>query len=395
MVMTVTFVLTILSLLAWVVLVLFRGGFWRADKRLEDEGHVEPAGKTHWPPAVAVVPARNEASSVGQTVAALLGQDYPGGFAVVLVDDGSDDGTAQAARRSGPGSERLTVVTGTPLEPGWTGKLWALSQGLKRVEEKFPEAAYILFCDADIECAPHTLRRLVAKAEASGLDLVSVMARLHCESAWERLLIPAFIFFFQKLYPFAWVNDRRRPQAAAAGGCMLARRTGLAAAGGVEAIRGRIIDDCALATNMKRGGGIWIGFSGGVRGIRPYGRMEEIWTMVARTAFTQLRYSAWRLAGTVVGMTVIYLAPPFAVAAGIAAGQTWPLLVGLAAWLAMTFAYWPTLRLYGQPAVMALLLPLAALLFTLMTLDSACSHWRGRGGAWKGRTYGADAVADG
>ena len=392
--MTVIFVLATLSLLVWMVLVLFRGDFWRADQRLVEEDRVEPTAETRWPSAVAVVPARNEAPSVGRTVAALLGQDYPGGFAVVVVDDGSDDGTAEEARRAGSGSDRLAVVTGTPLEPGWTGKLWALSQGLKRAGEQYPEAAYVLFCDADIECAPHTLRRLVAKAETSGLDLVSVMARLNCESVWERLLIPAFVFFFQKLYPFQWVNDRRRPEAAAAGGCMLARRSGLAAAGGVEAIRGRIIDDCALAANMKRGGGIWLGFADGVRSIRPYGRLEEIWGMVARTAFTQLRHSAWRLAATVAGMTVIYLAPPLAVVAGLGAGQTWPMLAGLAAWLAMAFAYRPTLRLYGQPAAMAPVLPLAALLFTLMTADSARRHWRGRGGAWKGRTYGG-AAADG
>lgn len=392
MVMTVTFALATLSLLTWMVLVLFRGGFWRADQRLEDEEHGEPAAKTRWPSTVAVVPARNEAPSVGRTVAALLAQNYPGGFAVVVVDDGSDDGTAEAASRSGQGSDRLTVVTGTPLEPGWTGKLWALSQGLKRAEEQYPAAAYVLFCDADIECAPHTLRRLVAKAETSGLDLVSVMARLNCESVWERLLIPAFVFFFQKLYPFQWVNDRRRPEAAAAGGCMLARRSGLAAAGGVEAIRGRIIDDCALAANMKRGGAIWLGFSGGVRSIRSYDRLAEIWGMVARTAFTQLRHSAWRLAATVAGMTVLYLAPPVTVVVGFGAGQTWPVLVGLVAWLVMTFSYWPTLRLYEQPAAMAPLLPLAALLFTLMTADSARRHWRGRGGAWKGRIYGGAAT---
>ena len=394
--MTVVFVFATLSLLVWMVLVLFRGGFWRADQWLEHEDHGEITAKTPWPPAVAIVPARNEAPSVGRTVAALLEQDYPGSFAVVVVDDGSDDGTAEEARRAGADSERLTVVAGTPLEPGWTGKLWALAQGLKRARERYPEAAYILFCDADIVCAPHTLRRLVAKAEASGLDLVSVMARLHCESVWERLLIPAFIFFFQKLYPFSWVNDRRRPQAAAAaGGCMLVRRTGLAAAGGIEAIRDRIIDDCALAANMKRGGGIWLGFSGGVRSLRSYRRLEEIWGMVARTAFIQLDHSAWRLAVTIVGMTAIYLAPPFAVVAGIGAGQAGPALVGLAAWLTMAFAYRPTLRHYGQPAAMALLLPLAALLFTLMTADSARRHWRGRGNAWKGRTYGTDAASDG
>ena len=363
---SISLVLAALSLPVWTVLALFRGGFWRADQRLEDEEHCEPDTKTRWPSVVAVVPARNEAPSVGRTVAALLAQNYPGGFAVVVVDDGSDDGTADGtadeARRAGPGSDRLTVVTGTPLEPGWTGKLWALSQGLKMAEAQYPEAAYVLFCDADIECAPQTLRRLVTKAKSSGLGLVSVMARLNCESVWERILIPAFVFFFQKLYPVAWVNNRRRPEAAAAGGCMLARRSGLAAAGGVEAIRGRIIDDCALAANMKRHGAIWLGFSGGVRSIRPYARLEEIWGMVARTTFTQLRYSTWRLAGTVAGMIVIYLAPPFAVVTGIGSGKIWPALVGLVAWLVMATVYRPTLRLYGQPAAMAPLLPVAALL---------------------------------
>jgi len=390
--MTVVFVLATLSLLVWSVLVLFRGGFWRADQRLEDDDHGDCAAEVRWPSAVAVVPARNEAPSVGRVVSALLGQDYPGVFAVVVVDDDSGDETAEEARRAGFGSDRLTVVTGSPLEPGWTGKLWALSQGLKRVGEQYPETDYVLFCDADIEIAPHTLRRLVAKASPAGLDLISVMARLNCESIWERLLIPAFVFFFQKLYPFGWVNDRRRPEAAAAGGCMLVRLSALAAADGVEAIRGHIIDDCALAANIKLGGGIWLGFAEGVRSVRPYGRLEEIWGMVARTAFIQLRHSAWRLAGTVGAMTLIYLAPPLAAVVGMVAGKTWMMLLGLASWLTMAFAYRPTLRLYGQPAAMALFLPLAALLFILMSSDSARRHWRGQGGAWKGRTYGAAAA---
>ncbi len=376
--------MALVSIAAWVALMGFRGRFWKADQRMDGEcPELE-----RWPEVVAVIPARNEAETVGPAVSSLLGQNYPGAFSLVLVDDGSDDGTAEEARRAAADCSRLTVVAGKPLEEGWTGKLWAMSQGLRRVEESALESEFVLFTDADIAHHPLTLRWLVGKAESERLDLVSVMARLRCRSPWERLLIPSFVFFFQKLYPFSLVNDTRSPKAAAAGGCMLVRRTALARSGGLEAIRGRLIDDCALARRIKRGGAVWLGLSDRVLSLRAYERLGEIWEMVRRTAFTQLGHSGLALAGSVLGMTGLYLVPPAAVLAGAATGEMAEVLTGLSAWLLMCIAYRPTLAFYGLSAWRAPLLPAAALFFTLMTVDSACRHWAGRGGAWKGRTYG-------
>ncbi len=382
-----TAIAAVIALGAWVVLVRFRGAFWRADQRLD--GPVP--GRDAWPGVVVIVPARNEAATIGRCVVALLAQDYPGPLSIVVVDDGSDDGTAEAVRRAAAGSERLSIVAGTPPEPGWSGKMWAVAQGLAEAEKVAPEAPFALFTDADIEHGPENLRRLVAKAEAGGLDLVSLMALLHCRSAWERLLIPAFVFFFQKVYPFPRVNDPERPEAAAAGGCMLVRRAALRRAGGVEAIRDRLIDDSAHGARIKRKGPIWLGLTASVRSLRPHPRLADIWNMVARTAFEQLGHSAAALGGTVFGMAVLYLVPPAAALAGVAAGDAVAGMAGLAAWSLMAVAYRPTLRLYGQPAWWVLLLPLAAVLFTLMTADSARRHWKGHGGAWKGRRYGGFA----
>lgn len=364
--------LALLSLLAWGGLLLFRGGFWRADQRLNGAS----PDREHWPGVVAVIPARDEAPTIGLTVASLLGQDYPGEVRVVVVDDNSTDGTARAAGAS----DRLTVISGRPLEAGWTGKLWAQNQGLAEAARIMPEARYVLLTDADIEHDPANLRRLVDKAEWESLDLVSLMVRLRCESLWERLLIPAFVFFFQKLYPFRWVNDPEAGTAGAAGGCMLVRRTALERIGGLESIKGRLIDDCSLAARVKEGGAIWLGLAERTRSLRTYESLGKIWRMVARTAFIQLDHSVLALIGTVLAMAVIYLAPPVALFGGHPAG--------VAPWLLMALAYRPTLALYGRPAWEGLLLPLAALLYTLMTLDSARRHWMGKGGGWKGRTYG-------
>ncbi len=372
----------ILSLVVWLALLFLRGGFWRADQRLEAGEPQRPS----WPGVVAVIAARNEAATIGKAVASLLGQDYRGPFSVIVVDDNSTDGTAGAAR--GAGDDRLSVIAGAPLEPGWTGKLWAVHQGLAAADGDAPDAAYVLLTDADIAHDRGAVRRLVAKAEAENLDLVSLMVRLRCETAWERLLIPAFVFFFQKLYPFAWVNDARRRQAAAAGGCMLVRREALARAGGVRPIRDRIIDDCALAARIKQGGAIWLGLAERSRSLRAYGRLRDVWGMVARTAFTQLEYSIPALAGTVAGMVLIYLTPAVAALAGAMTGDQTEFYAGLAAWLLMGIAYEPTLRLYAQPPWLVLVLPLAALMFILMTIDSARRHWQGAGGVWKGRSYG-------
>ncbi|MBI2586315.1 MAG: glycosyltransferase [Rhodospirillales bacterium] len=380
-------ILALLAVAAWIGLLGFRGGFWRADQMLP----ATPPALAAWPKVVAVIPARNEAATIGVTVGSLLAGDYPGDFAVIVVDDISDDGTAEAAGRDA----RLTVIRSQPLQAGWTGKLWAMKQGLDAADAGHADATYVLFTDADIEHDAPSLRRLVGKAECDGLDLVSLMARLRCDGFWERLLIPAFVFFFQKLYPFPWVNDRARTTAAAAGGCMLVRRSALRAIGGVETIRDRLIDDCALAAHVKRQGAIWLGLAAGVKSLRRYDTLGDVWDMVARTAFEQLGNSSVALVGTVAALAVVYLAPPLA-AVGVLGGG-WPgVAAGLAVWWGMMpLAFAPTLRLYGLPAAWGLTLPLAALLYMLMAVSSAIRTWRGRGGAWKGRHYGTAPAADG
>ena len=380
-----------LSVAIWLYLIFFRGGFWRADQRLGETADPDGAGLDGNGPDVAViVPARDEAHVIGRTVSALLAQDYPGRYAVVLIDDDSSDGTATVAHAAAvtEGAEhRLTIARAAPPPDGWSGKLWALATGVERSAEILPGARYILFTDADIEHHPATLRQLVAKAEAESLDLVSLMALLACTTPWERLLVPAFVYFFQKLYPFAWVNDPDHHTAAAAGGCVLVRRHALAAAGGIAAISGALIDDCALARLIKRHGAIWLGLTATSRGIRPHGGLEDIWAMVARTAFFQLRHSAVLLAAAVAGMVVIYTAPPTALAGGLLIRDGSLAGLGLAGCLLMAGAYGPTLRLYRQPLWAAVFLPVAALLYVAMTIDSAVRHWRGHGGQWKGRIH--------
>lgn len=383
--------LSALSLAAWFYLLAFRGRFWRADQRLDRPDPAAADAGAGWPQVVAVVPARDEADVLDRSLRSLLEQDYPGPFSVILVDDHSRDGTAEAARRVAAAAglgDRLTVAAAPPLPRHWTGKLWAMDCGLRRAAEAMPDATYILFTDADIAHHPATLRALVGKAEAGRLDLVSLMALLHCRGAWERLLLPAFVLFFQKLFPFPRVNDPSSRVAAAAGGCMLVRRRALEAAGGVAAIHGQIIDDCALARAIKRHGPIWLGLTHAVRSVRPYGGLAGIWPMVARTAYAQLGYAPAPLTATVLGMLVLYLVPPLALLSYPLHGAGSAALCGLAAWLGMGLAYVPTLRLYGQPAAMGLTLPLAGLVYTAMTLDSARRQRRGEGGLWKGRTHG-------
>ena len=373
-----------LALAAWVWLLAARGGFWRADQRL-------PASTpelARWPEVVAVVPARNEAASVGASVASLLGQDYPGRFSVVLVDDGSDDGTAEIAKTAAAGAaSRLRVLQGEPLPAGWTGKLWAVHRGLAEAGKFAPDAAYVLLTDADIVHDPANLRRLVGKAEGERLGLVSLMVKLRCETGWEKILIPAFVFFFQKLYPFPWVNDAAKPTAAAAGGCMLVRKDTLAVAGGVERVRGRLIDDCALAREIKAKGPIWLGLAERTASLRPYARLDDVWRMVARSAFEQLNHSIPALIGTLAGIIVLYIVPPFAAGYGMAIGDAPLALTGAAGWGLMAAAYGPTVRLYGLAPAYALTLPLAGALYALMTADSARRHWAGAPAGWKGRSY--------
>ena len=369
-------VLAVLSLLVWIGLLVARGGFWRADQRLAGL----PPERDDWPGVVAVVPARDEAETIGQAAGSLAAQDYPGAFDIRVVDDGSSDGTAEAAGAV-PG---VHVVAGKVRPEGWMGKMWAVAQGIDAALAQRPDAAYVLLTDADIRHDPANLRRLVAKAEAGNLDLVSLMVRLNCTGFWERLMVPAFVFFFQKLFPFPWVNDPERPTAAAAGGCMLVRVSALRRIGGIAAIRGALIDDCALARAIKPGAAIWLGLTDTVVSLRPYRSLGNFWRMIVRSAFEQLDNSPPALFGTVFGMALIYGVPPVATLFGHGIGQ----LCGGAAWVLMAASYRPTGRLYGRPPWETLLLPGVALLYTLATLDSARRTWLGRRGEWKGRTYG-------
>ncbi|MEH2320961.1 glycosyltransferase [Nostoc sp.] len=404
----IVFGLMLLSLTIWLGLLCFWGQFWRTDQQLE----VTEIQLQSLPVVCAVVPARNEAQLLPTTLRSLLLQDYPGSFNVFLVDDRSTDRTANFAEGVAHAvgkPQQLHIISGVSLPPGWSGKLWAVEQGINSASLFAPD--YFLLTDADIEHDPGNLRRLVAKAVEENLDLVSVMVRLRCESFWEKLLIPAFVFFFQKLYPFRWVNNPNNPTAAAAGGSILIAREALERIGGIQVIRQALIDDCALAQAVKRSGGvgsgewgvgeqgrnnqypirsqgrIWLGLSTLTCSLRPYDSLATIWDMVARTAYTQLNYSPLLLLGTLVGMPLIYLAPPVCVILG-AVWSNWAIaFTGLLAWLLMSLAYYPTIRFYKCSPWLAFSLPAIAFLYTLMTLDSALRHWQGRGGAWKGRVY--------
>ena len=397
-----------LVLAAWVYLFLGRGFFWRTDQRLTVASGL--CGDSGGLPSVAVlVPARNEAESLPLTLPQLLLQDYRDRFHVWLVDDSSDDGTADAARRVAQKlgmQERLSMVTADPLTPGWTGKLWALNQGVQAASPTQPE--YLLFVDADIVLAPGVLRTMVEKAVDDDLHLVSVMALLKLLTSWERLLIPAFVYFFMLLYPFRWVNNPRSPVAAAAGGCLLVRRATLESAGGLRAIAGELIDDCSLAKLIKSrlgpsgkpdgratSGKIWLGLSREVVSVRPYGGLKGVWATVSRTAFTQLDHSPILLFATVLGMLLGFWSSLVGVICGLvllASGSDgvavlWLAASGFAGLVLMSVCYLPTLRWYRASPMLALLLPVIAGAYTLMTIDSAWRFWRGRGGGWKGRTY--------
>ncbi len=389
------------NLVAWIVLLSLRGGYWRVRPLLDSAPVVPGAQRAEWPSVAAVIPARNEAAVIGDVLPTVLVQDYPGPFHVTLVDDRSEDGTGDvalaAAARLGRG-ERLTVVRGEPLPTGWAGKVWAMSQGT--ATSAAARAAYVWFTDADIAHDPGILRALVEQAETDRLDLVSLMARLRVDSGWDRLLIPAFVYFFSKLYPFRFVSDPRRRTAGAAGGCMLVRRAALERAGGVEEIRGALIDDCALGRLIKRSGGrIWLGFTRSVSSVRVYGTLRSTWDMVARSAYTQLRYSPLLLFGTVLGMLFLYATGPAAALGGLIAaalgvpGSVTLSALGVAAWLLQSLSFLPILRLHGAGYRPAAFLPWAGVLYVAMTVDSAWRHATGRGGAWKGRVQGGTDTA--
>ncbi|HEV3333725.1 MAG TPA: glycosyltransferase [Bryobacteraceae bacterium] len=353
----------------WLYLILGRGGFWRI--------RVSPpsSAPATAPSVTAVIPARNEEAVVDAAVRSLAGQKYTGRFRIVLVDDDSSDHTAEAARRAAP-AELLSVVESEPLPPGWTGKLWAVSQGVRETDQN--PSDYLLLTDADIVHPKGGLGELVARAESDGYDLVSWMVTLRCESLAERALIPAFVFFFFLLYPPAWIRSPRYATAGAAGGCMLIRRKMLERIGGIARIRGELIDDCALAKAVKQEGGrVWLESSPEARSIREYKTFGEIERMISRTAFTQLRHSVWLLAGTVGGLVLAYLVPPVVACTGNG--------FGIAAWVFMCVAYVPALRFYQRSPLWAPLLPLVAAFYLVATVHSAIAYWRGAGGLWKGR----------
>jgi hopene-associated glycosyltransferase HpnB len=361
----------------WIYLLFFRGGFWWLPYR-----SAPIASNVGGRSVVAVIPAREEAAVVGHAVASLLVQDYAGRFHIVVVDDQSSDGTAEAARTAAVAAgapDRLTICRGKPVPPGWTGKLWAMSQGIEAA--RFLRPDYFLLTDADIVHDSGNLRALVSRCETGRYDLVSLMVRLHCRSIWERLLIPAFVFFFFKLYPPRWVADPARRTAGAAGGCMLIRATALERVGGIGSIRGEIIDDCALARRVKSVGKVWLGPARHTTSIREYKSWRPIWDMVVRSAFAQLDYSPLMLALTLLMLILTYLAPPLLVLSS----EPGAILFGGFAWLGMSIAFLPTLRAYDAPRSIAVLLPLVALFYVAATVASAVLFWRGRGGYWKGR----------
>jgi hopene-associated glycosyltransferase HpnB len=403
-----------IAAIAWAYLLAGHGGYWRTNQRLPPAS-ADPAA---WPSVTAVVPARNEAAVLPDTLPTLLGQEYPGDFTVVLVDDDSTDGTSEvalaigreAADRGGLGGssprgntvpERLRLVAGQPTPPGWAGKVWAMEQGLRAASD----AGYVLFTDADISYAPGTVAALVRAAEGDDRGIVSQMALLRAGAFWERLLVPAFVYFFAQLYPFRRVNRPGARTAAAAGGCMLVRRSVLAAAGGLERIRDARIDDVALGRLLKgppASARCWLGLTTSVISRRPYPRLSGLWDMIARSAYTQLRYSPVALAGTLAGLLWLYALPPAAALSGLAwlamkgAGEVgggataaWLAAAGLAGWAIMTASYVPTLRLYRLSPWRAPGLPLIAVMYAAMTADSARRYHLGRGGQWKGRTIPA------
>ena len=377
-------VVAIICALIWLYLIVGRGAFWLCGVRDTDRTGLDVP---QWPAVVAVVPARNEADHIAASICSLLRQEYLGSFRIILVDDDSSDGTALIATRAAAFAPNRLIVVGSESPPrGWTGKIWAVKQGIASAEELQPE--YLLLTDADIVHAPDTLAWLVKQARAGGFVLTSLMAKLRCESLAERTHVPAFIYFFQMLFPFSWVSKPHASTAAAAGGCMLVRADALENAGGITSIRNALIDDCSLAEKLKKVGPVWLGLTDRARSIRPYDTLADARRMIARSAYAQLRYSPLLLAATIVMMVLTFIAPPLL--AIFATGLT--RYLGIVVWLAMTISYIPTLRFYRLSPLWSLALPGIAALYLYYTIISAYDHMRGRGGQWKGRIH-ADATS--
>jgi hopene-associated glycosyltransferase HpnB len=368
-----TDVLAIVCILVWVYLICARGRFWLGPVR--DDANPPPP--RHWPTIAVVIPARDEAAVIGAAVSSLLRQDYPGPLSVIVVDDDSRDGTAQIAAAAGP----VAVVQSGALPAGWTGKLWAVRQGIATTEITQPD--FVLLTDADIVHAPDTVAWLVRQALAGGYVLTSLMAKLRCVSLAERSHVPAFVYFFQMVFPFAWVSRRTSSMAAAAGGCMLVRADALRAAGGIEAVHNSLIDDCALAARLKAVGQIWLGLTDRVRSIRPYETFADVKAMIARSAYAQLKFSPWLLAAATIAMAVTFIAPPLLAIFAAGFAQSF----GAIAWLLVAVSFLPMLRFYRLSPLWSAALPVIAALYALYTLASAYDFARRRGGQWKGRVH--------
>ena len=375
-----------LSLAAWIYLLTAHGGFWKVWRLGAPKRPPDPVRGL----VAAVIPARDEAEFIGSTVQSLLEQRSVESLHIFVVDDHSSDQTAESALRAGHDLNRadsVSVISGRDLPRGWTGKLWAVQQGVDQAMRLNPK--FLLFTDADIRHSPDNVATLAGIAEAENYDLVSFMVKLQCNSIAERLLIPPFVFFFFLLYPPAWIRDPRRTVAGAAGGCMLIRPGALRTAGGIAAIRNQIIDDCALAKAVKQSGGrVWLGMSANTSSQRAYGSFAEIERMISRTAFNQLQHSTLLLAGAIVGLIVTYLVP----LALILTANRWLILLGVSSWMLMTMAYAPMVRFYGLNILWSLALPFSAFFYMLATVHSALKFWAGRGGEWKGRAQDLPAT---